>query len=59
MPSDVPDAALTLFLLIGTIWLVGALYIKFADTADQHRTALLAKRRALLTRDGHRQSRTY
>jgi len=59
MPSDVPGAALTLFLLIGAIWLVGALFIKLADTADQHRTALLARRRALLTRHGHRQARSH
>lgn len=58
MPSDVPDAALTLVLLVGMIWLVGALFIKLSDTADQHRTALLAKRRALLVRHGHRQGRS-
>jgi hypothetical protein len=44
-------------LLIAVIWLVGALFIKLADTADQHRATLLAKRRALLVRHGHRQSR--
>ncbi len=57
MPSDLPSGALALVLLIAVIWLVGALFIKLADTADQHRATLLAKRRALLVRHGHRQSR--
>ncbi len=58
MSDSVPDAALTLIMLIGAIWLAGALLIKLADGADQRRAALLARRRALLTRHGHRQART-
>jgi len=58
MSVSVPDAALTLTLLIGTIWVGGALLIKLADGADERRAALLARRRALLTRHGHRQART-
>jgi hypothetical protein len=44
MPG-IAELALTV-MLIGGIWLAGAVFIKAADRIDVHRTAVLARRRA-------------
>jgi hypothetical protein len=41
---------LALISLLGTIWLVGALFIKLDDQAHQRRVSAMAKRRAQLAR---------
>ncbi len=58
MLTGVPDALITIVMLIGMIWVVGVAYIKLTDAVDRKRATVLAKRRALLVRHGHRQART-
>lgn len=48
----------TLLVLMGAIWLVGAVCIRITDRADQRRVAVLAQRRAQLTRGGKGPSRS-
>ena len=52
MVQSAVQEVVTLLALMGAIWLVGALYIRITDRADQRRVAVLAQRRAQLTRGG-------